>query len=492
MGVINALKTGNHNDPTVWPDEIIPGASDDVHANGYTITINANWTVASLRTTAGGGGVAGGKFTPNSGVVITGHVYAGTAYGIEALYPFTLVGNAYGSDTHSTAGVFFSGSGTVLIIGNAVAGLLGYGAYAYSISSKISLIGNPLPSSGANGLYAYYGSADVTGTVTGGASAVAAIAGHQSQNAGLFRIYGNVSGGTIAGAHGIFSGVAGRVEIYGIAEGGVHGAYAVQSFNVANTCKVYSLKFGASGQSPIAGQVQFMVQPSSVVDIYTDSGQRNSCLPSPYICSLPSITDVRSGVQYDYNTKTGTCAVPASGSVALGVPVDATTGTAVLTPQAVWEYTTRTLTAGGLSAQEIWEYVTRTLTENLSQEEIIAAVHSALDTWEKPTTPPIPPIVLPPDNPDLCRLSLFVAPDPITEEYPETVDLTCKLTQLPFEKSQRYWPGKETDSVYDADTGEASWLVPQGCTVTILSVDYSMKNKQVVVPLLATHIIEEI
>jgi hypothetical protein len=50
----------------------------------------------------------------------------------------------------------------------------------------------------------------------------------------------------------------------------------------------------------------------------------------------PAVTNVRSGTVYGPNSElTGTCAVPAAGSVAFGVPVDATTGTAVLTPESV-------------------------------------------------------------------------------------------------------------------------------------------------------------
>jgi hypothetical protein len=50
---------------------------------------------------------------------------------------------------------------------------------------------------------------------------------------------------------------------------------------------------------------------------------------------LPAATDVRSGVSYGGGAVSGLCAVPAAGSVALGVPVDNTTGTAVLTPAAI-------------------------------------------------------------------------------------------------------------------------------------------------------------
>jgi hypothetical protein len=60
----------------------------------------------------------------------------------------------------------------------------------------------------------------------------------------------------------------------------------------------------------------------------------------------PIAANVRSGVSYGGGNLTGTCAVPAAGSVALGVPVDATTGTAVLTPEAVWGAATRSITGG--------------------------------------------------------------------------------------------------------------------------------------------------
>ena len=61
---------------------------------------------------------------------------------------------------------------------------------------------------------------------------------------------------------------------------------------------------------------------------------------------MPAATDVRDGVSYASGALTGTCAVPAAASVAFGVPVDATTGTAALTPAAVWEYATREITGG--------------------------------------------------------------------------------------------------------------------------------------------------
>jgi hypothetical protein len=64
--------------------------------------------------------------------------------------------------------------------------------------------------------------------------------------------------------------------------------------------------------------------------------------------AVPS--DVRSGTVYASGNLTGTCAVPAAGSVSLGVPVGSGTGTAVLDPaavaSAVWGAATRTITGG--------------------------------------------------------------------------------------------------------------------------------------------------
>jgi hypothetical protein len=93
------------------------------------------------------------------------------------------------------------------------------------------------------------------------------------------------------------------------------------------------------GTAPTLGQTRFAL--AGTTDSYfTMYGADNGAFGNPIAAN------VRSGVTYGGGNLTGTCAVPAAGSVALGVPVDATTGTAVLTPAAVWEYATRTITGG--------------------------------------------------------------------------------------------------------------------------------------------------
>jgi hypothetical protein len=60
--------------------------------------------------------------------------------------------------------------------------------------------------------------------------------------------------------------------------------------------------------------------------------ERLMYLPDAYASGQPTAANVRSGTIYGPGSVyTGTCAVPAAASVASGVPVDATTGTAVIT-----------------------------------------------------------------------------------------------------------------------------------------------------------------
>lgn len=51
MAQIIAKQSGNFNDTNTWMDGVVPTSADDVYANGFTITLNTNATVNSLRNT---------------------------------------------------------------------------------------------------------------------------------------------------------------------------------------------------------------------------------------------------------------------------------------------------------------------------------------------------------------------------------------------------------------------------------------------------------
>ena len=72
-----------------------------------------------------------------------------------------------------------------------------------------------------------------------------------------------------------------------------------------------------------------------------------------YAADMPAEADVRSGTQYADAMYTGIMAVPPAASVGVGVPVGDAVGTAALSPEDVWTYVERTLTAGGLTLEQV-------------------------------------------------------------------------------------------------------------------------------------------
>ena len=119
------------------------------------------------------------------------------------------------------------------------------------------------------------------------------------------------------------------------------------------------------GTSPALGQHRFAL--SGTTDSYfTMYGADNGSFGNPIAAN------VRSGVSYGGGNLTGTCAVPAAGSVALGVPIDNTPGTAVLTPanvqSALTEQGITTARAGNL------DNLDATISSRLSPSGTLATV----------------------------------------------------------------------------------------------------------------------
>ncbi len=102
------------------------------------------------------------------------------------------------------------------------------------------------------------------------------------------------------------------------------------------TVPVYAQKFILDTTPSVAKTRYALNGTGTYVDMFTADNSLTQAAPA----------DVRSGTVYADGALTGVLAVPAAGSVALGVPVDATTGTAVLTPEAVWGHASRTITGG--------------------------------------------------------------------------------------------------------------------------------------------------
>ena len=122
------------------------------------------------------------------------------------------------------------------------------------------------------------------------------------------------------------------------------------------------------GTAPTLGQTRYAL--AGTTDSYfTMYGADNGAFGNPIAAN------VRSGVSYGGGNLTGTCAVPAASSVGFGVPVDATTGTAVLTLANVQS----ALTAQGLTTARAG---------NLDNLDATVSSRLATSGYTAPTTPP--------------------------------------------------------------------------------------------------------
>ena len=128
--------------------------------------------------------------------------------------------------------------------------------------------------------------------------------------------------------------------------------------------EIEQLEYGTYGMSPTSGTGIRLKKASGNVAVfnYADTAGAKTLIDATANAAMPAATDVRSGVSYASGALSGSCAVPAAGSTALGVPVDAGFGTAVLTPEAVWGHASRTITEGGITAADVWSASSRTLT----------------------------------------------------------------------------------------------------------------------------------
>jgi hypothetical protein len=151
---------------------------------------------------------------------------------------------------------------------------------------------------------------------------------------------------------------------------------------------VEQLQFGSLGNTPVSGPIRLTANTGNVVQFTTTTGTTKTLVDTAAISGvLPAATDVRTGVVYSSGNLTGSCAVPAAGSVALGVAVDNTTGTAVLTAANVrtavgmasanldtqLSSTVSALPSAASIATAVWAAATRTLTTAIDNSATIAA-----------------------------------------------------------------------------------------------------------------------
>jgi hypothetical protein len=332
--------TGNWSTLAQWQDDssgsyvastVLPGAMDVVYANNFTVTLDIDVTVLELRTTTATNVNAGGLFDFGAGCnTVTANVFAGTTtclrHNLTTIK--NLIGNVTGGVSASAYGVQNSSTGTLNVIGNSISG---------SGTASVAIFNT------AGGII------NLTGNLTGGSGSFAY--GGQNAAGGTINLTGNAIGGTIASAEGLINSAAGTINIIGSAiatsapgatnssNGQLFVTTAIASSSssalngnvVGGTTIVQNIVNDATGRVAISGFVKFSNAGPNTLAGPRQNGTTQTLVDASV--GNPAVTDVRSGVNYASGALTGTCAVPPTGAVSLGVPVDNTTGTALFSPQ---------------------------------------------------------------------------------------------------------------------------------------------------------------
>jgi hypothetical protein len=345
MALITSAATGNFSAGATWTGGVVPTVGDEARAStGHTVTIDVNTTCDEISN------AGTGIFTLASGVTLTANVTSKSTTTSRNCLQFTaaspatasIIGNVTGGTVSGATGVAFTSTGTLNITGNLV-----------------SATGNALTSSST-------GTLNITGNSTGAAVSSIFVTG-----AGTVNMTGNLVGG--AGGRGLLNSSNGEINIIGIATGGISGsafgadnastgtinltrakgnAYGpgnsaaplVALVGANNTglgvIQIEELEYGDYGMNPTSGTGIRLKKVSSNVAIfnYANTAGAKTLVDASATGEMPAATDVRDGVSYASGTLTGSCKVPAAASVGFGVPVDATTGTAALTPASVWDH----------------------------------------------------------------------------------------------------------------------------------------------------------
>ena len=315
MAIVRAVKTGVWSDVTVWNTGALPTAADDVYSNNFTVTINVSPTVLQISNASTTGVTAGGVFVMNTnGTTLTANVNAGSgptalSSSIGTPNAINIVGNISGGGGNSAC-FAFSGSGTVNITGNVSAGFTG--------------------NSGCNGLNnTGNGTVNITGNVTAGGTGTNLGLNNTS---GVVNVTGVITGSaTNGGAPGLQN--SGTLTHIGTVQAG---AAAAGVAGGGTTILTGPFLTTSGGLNPVTATRWFWQNTSPPATYYQIRSANLAVIRPLYTADSvggnPAIANVRSGTVYGPSSElTGTCAVPAAGSVALGVPVDNTTGTAAIT-----------------------------------------------------------------------------------------------------------------------------------------------------------------
>jgi hypothetical protein len=346
MAIYYARASGNINGsiwsltPTGTAGSVTLNSSDILMSNSFTVTINVDTTVSQIRNDTANGATNGGEFILGNNIRLTSDIYVRRVAasfligGLQATNG-TIIGNIY-SYTGGGTQLGISVTGNLVITGN----LYGAAALCNCSSGTVTIIGNVYGSNDNSFNVATVFTAPTSNLNTGGTiniigAAFAGDFGIAAQNTGnnttliVIRAVGN----------GFGNGSTGKNSVVGV------------SSSQTGLTQVYEIEYGDLGQSPTSGPVFLIPSSTNVALFYRPSTTQKTLISGDSILNVfPNASNVRKGISFNAGNSVGTMSVPPAQSVASGVPVDNTTGTAVLTIDdisKVWDVPVSSISVSG-------------------------------------------------------------------------------------------------------------------------------------------------
>jgi hypothetical protein len=365
-----AVASGNWSNTATWNGGTLPTSADDVFSNTFTVNVDQDIDVISLRNTATTGVSVGGVFNFNTANItanVSGQFFIGSvnlctitattgtvtinAPAAVVTIPniswavFNVTGNCNFNLTAtslSTAGnnqngnIVWktAGTGTLNIIANLIGGASTSLNSPYTVrvsntaTGVVNITGNLTGGTASGSSQAYSnitGSiTNITGNITGGSGQTAITVSSE------INLTGTIIGGSGVGVVGVL--VNGNILNHvGIAQASAS-ASAIGCNAPTTSTVICTGPFLRSGNIvAIASQTLRINAAYNPYFEFRKSDLSNVTYMNQASLSFPAITNVRSGITYASGSMTGTMIVPSPSYVRLGIATDNTVGTAVIT-----------------------------------------------------------------------------------------------------------------------------------------------------------------
>jgi hypothetical protein len=369
MANYKAVANGNWSALATWQDDaggsfiastVLPGASDVVYFNNFTVQMDVDATVLQIRNnsttgvTAGGSGVISASRTVNadlfhaSGNLITISANSPSVVNITGNMPGTFATNT------NIKCILLAGSATLNYVGNIVASTnpsvnTCKGIHVTGSGSTLNVTGDVYVGQGPGysnilaGTHGIYIEASCTTNIVGNlygpirAAALFCFAVAVASSNAVTNITGtvNANGGTTLCGGIYLANVTGDLNITGNLIGS-NTQPALSGSGTSVTTRLYGNLQNAPNGFMAAIVSKLFIETTSQWEFRKSNLTTNTLYTPGVATGHPATTNVKTGIVYGpTNDLTGTCAVPPAAAVSLGVPVDNTVGTSTLDANAL-------------------------------------------------------------------------------------------------------------------------------------------------------------